>query len=109
MSLTCVKFTFANKIEAMFERSHVNVKFEPRSTLKKKKKAQHFISCLYFIYEIKICVLVHARKDYATVEIYPKRHQNQNVIPNQNVLNKNVSKTRRVRYSEFISLCIVCF
>ena len=29
---TCVKFTFANKIEAMCERSHVSVKVEPRST-----------------------------------------------------------------------------
>ena len=91
----------------MFERSHVNVKFEPRLTL--NKKAQQFISCLYFIYEIKNYVIAHARKDYATVEIYPKRHQNQNVIPNQNVLNQNVSKTRRVRYSEFISFFIVCF
>ena len=45
---TCVKFTFANEIGAMFERSHVNVKFEP---------------CVYFIYEIKI---------YVTVKIYPK-------------------------------------
>ena len=29
---TCVKFTFANKIEAMHERSLVSVKIEPRST-----------------------------------------------------------------------------
>ena len=29
---SCVKFTFANKIEAMYERSHVSVKVEPRST-----------------------------------------------------------------------------
>ena len=28
---TCVKFTFANKIETMHERSLVSVKFEPRS------------------------------------------------------------------------------
>ena len=27
----CVKFTFANKIEAMYRTSHVNVKVEPRS------------------------------------------------------------------------------
>ena len=61
---TCVKFTLANEIEAMFERSHVNVKFEPRSTFFfLKKKAQHFIACVYFIYEIKI---------YVTVKIYPK-------------------------------------
>ena len=60
---TCVKFTFANEIEAMFERSHVNVKFEPRSTFFLNKKAQHSIACVYFIYEIKI---------YVTVKIYPK-------------------------------------
>ena len=29
---TCVKFTFANKIEAMYERSHVRVKVKPRAT-----------------------------------------------------------------------------
>ena len=29
---TCVKFTFANKIEAMYERSLVSVEVEPRST-----------------------------------------------------------------------------
>ena len=46
---TCVKFTFANEIGAMLERSHVNVKFVPRSISRFfKKKAQHFISCLYF-------------------------------------------------------------
>ena len=59
------------------------------------------------MYEIKLYVRVHAPEDYATVEIYPKRHQNQNVIPDQNALNRNVSKTRRERYSEFIRLYIV--
>ena len=29
---TCVKFTFANKIEAMHERSLVSLKIEPRLT-----------------------------------------------------------------------------
>ena len=29
---TCVKFTFANEIEAVYERSLVSVKVEPRST-----------------------------------------------------------------------------
>ena len=29
---TCVKFTFAYKREAMYERSHVSIKVEPRST-----------------------------------------------------------------------------
>ena len=39
---TCVKFMFANKIEAIYERSHVSVKVEPRSTLR-------FISTLYIL------------------------------------------------------------
>ena len=43
--LTCVTFAFAFKIEAMYERSHVNVKVEPRST--SRLRSQHFISCLY--------------------------------------------------------------
>ena len=42
---TCVKFTSANKIEAMYEGSHVSVKVEIRST---SRLAQHLISCLYF-------------------------------------------------------------
>ena len=42
---TCVKVTFANKIEAMYEGSHVSVKVETRSTW---RLAQHLISCLYF-------------------------------------------------------------
>ena len=47
LSLTCVKFTFANKIEAMFERSHENVKFEPRSTVKKKLNTLYLASILF--------------------------------------------------------------
>ena len=42
---TCVKFTSANKIEAMSEGSHVSLKVEIRST---SRLAQHLISCLYF-------------------------------------------------------------
>ena len=30
--LTCVKFKFANKIEAVYERSHVIIKVKPPST-----------------------------------------------------------------------------
>ena len=48
---TCVKFTFADKIEAMYERSHVSVKVESRST---SLQSQQFKSCLYLIYVIKI-------------------------------------------------------
>ena len=45
---TCVKFTFANKIEAKNKRSFVSV-----STA---SKSQHFISCVYSIYLINIYV-----------------------------------------------------
>ena len=38
----CVKFKFANKIEAMYERSHVSIKVEPRST-------SRLISTLYIL------------------------------------------------------------
>ena len=31
-TVACVKFTFANKIEAVYESSHVSAKVEPRST-----------------------------------------------------------------------------
>ena len=51
---TRVTFTFANKIEAMHERLLVSVKVEPRST--SRFEAQHFLSCLYFIYVNKIYV-----------------------------------------------------
>ena len=53
---TYVKFTFANKIKAMYRTSHVKV--EPRST-------SRLSSTLY--------VRVHARKDYVTVVIHPNR------------------------------------
>ena len=39
---TCVKFTFANKIEAMYQRSLVSVKVETRST-------SRLISTLYIM------------------------------------------------------------
>ena len=39
---TRVKFTFANEIEAMYERSHVRVKVEPLST-------SRLISTLYVL------------------------------------------------------------
>ena len=39
---TCVKFAFANKVEAMYERSHVSVKVQPSST-------PHLISTFYIL------------------------------------------------------------
>ena len=64
---TCVKFTFANKIEAMHERSLVSVKVEPRST--SRLSSARFI-CLYFIYIIlkNLCALTCVAKN-ASVEI----------------------------------------
>ena len=44
--LSCVKFTLANKKQAMYERSHVSVKVETRSTL-------HLISTLYILPPIR--------------------------------------------------------
>ena len=50
---TCIKFTFANKIEATHERSFVNVNIEPRSS---PCLSSAVLTCLYFIYVIKIYV-----------------------------------------------------
>ena len=47
---TCVKFTFANKMEARHEKSLISVKVDPRST--SLLSSALFISCLYFIYVI---------------------------------------------------------
>ena len=48
---TCVKFTFANKIEAMHERSLVGLRIEPRST--SRLSSTLFILPLFY-YVIKI-------------------------------------------------------
>ena len=44
---TCVKFTFANKIEAMYERSFVSVKVEARST--SRLSSAPFILPLFYL------------------------------------------------------------
>ena len=44
---TCAKFTFANKIEAMYERSYVSVKVEPRSS--SSLISALFISPLFYL------------------------------------------------------------
>ena len=64
-----VKKRISNKIEAkqFKKQSLVNVKVTPT----RLSLTLLFISCLYFIYVIKISLRVHARKDYATVEIHP--------------------------------------
>ena len=52
---TCVKFAFANKIEAMYERSHVSVKVESRST-------SRLISTILPLSLKFTCVNVHSQK-----------------------------------------------
>ena len=51
------KFTFANKREAMHERSLVSVKVERRST---SRLSSTFLSCLYFTNVVKIYVRYRA-------------------------------------------------
>jgi len=61
---TLVKFTRINEIEAMYGRSRVNVKVEPRSTLTFAPDLPYIVSILF----------TYARKNYATVEINLKAH-----------------------------------
>ena len=60
---TCVKLTFKNNIEAKYERSHVSVKVEPRST-------SRLISTLYFLPLFYLRALTCGAKN-ASVEIHP--------------------------------------
>ena len=59
---TCVKFTFANKIEALHERSLVSVKVEPRST--SRLSSALFILPLFFLRDLNLlplsCVVKNA-------------------------------------------------
>ena len=52
---TCVKFTLANKIEALYEKSHVSVKVEPRST-SRLLSTLYILPLFYLLYLIKIFV-----------------------------------------------------
>ena len=60
---TCVKLTFKNNIEATYERSHVSVKVEPRSS-------SRLISTLYFLPLFYLRALTCGAKN-ASVEIHP--------------------------------------
>ena len=62
----CVKFTFANKIEAMHERSLVSVKVEPRSTF--RLSLALFILPLLFLRDLNLRALTCVAKN-ASVEI----------------------------------------
>ena len=77
--LTCVTFAFAFKIEAMYERSHVNVKVEPRST--SRLHSQHFISCLYFITWLTINVCSRVKLCSQIEVIYERSSVNVKVEP----------------------------
>ena len=58
---TCVKFTFANKIMAMHERSLVSVKVEPRSTCRLSSALFILVFILFTWLKFK-CVNVHSQK-----------------------------------------------
>ena len=46
---TSVKFTFANKVEAMHERSLVSVKVEPRSLVEPRLSSARFLLPLFYL------------------------------------------------------------
>ena len=66
---TCVKFTVANKIEAMLEWSLVRVKVEPRST--SRLSSALFILPLFYLRDQNLRALTCVVKN-ASVEINPK-------------------------------------
>ena len=65
---TCVKFTFADEIEAMHERSLVSVKVEPRST--SRLSSAVFILPLFYLRDQNLRALTGVAKN-ASVEINP--------------------------------------
>ena len=65
---TRVKFTFVNKIEAIDERLHVNIKVEPRSTFLSMHDTLYIASILFIAYNLHAFTC----KNYSTVEIHLK-------------------------------------
>ena len=63
---SCVRFKFANKIEAMHERSLVSVKVEPRST--SRLSSALFILPLLYLRDYNLRALTSVAKN-ASVEI----------------------------------------
>ena len=63
---TSVKFTFTNRIEAMYERSKVSVKVEPRST--SRSISTLFILPLFYLRDLSLLALTCGAKN-ASVEI----------------------------------------
>ena len=70
---TRVKFTCVNIIEAMYERSRVSVKVEPRSTFTFTPRENDLAHSLlvYSLYFIHCLFFIYARKHYVTVDIHP--------------------------------------
>ena len=56
----------------MYERSRVNVKVEPHSTSRLSSTLNLYLASISFTRVKPVYVRVHARKNYATVEIHPK-------------------------------------
>ena len=71
-SSTHVNFTRVSITEAMYERSHVNVKVARGSIFTCTR--DNTTLCLYFITPVlvKFTLRAYARKNYATVKIHPK-------------------------------------
>ena len=67
---TCVKFTFANKIEAMHERSLVSVKVEPRST--SRLSSALFILPLFYLRDYNLRALTCAGKNTYRTKLVPR-------------------------------------
>ena len=58
---TCVKFAFANEIEAVYQRSLVSVKVEPRSTTLSLKLSTFYLASILFTSLKFTCVTVRYR------------------------------------------------
>ena len=65
---TCVKFTFANKMEARHERSLISVKVEPHST-SRLSSALFYLAPLFYLRDLnQLRALTYVAKN-ASVEI----------------------------------------
>ena len=83
--LTCVKFTFANKIEAMKDKSLVSVKDEPRST--SHLSSALFLLPLFYLHDLNLRALTCIAKNASSRE---ESHDNKGIF----ILFLNTKKTR---------------
>ena len=75
---TCVQFTFANKIQAMHERSLVSVKVEPCST---SRLSTFYLASILFTWLKFACVKVRSQKrvsENQPLEIVERAYENKN-------------------------------